>query len=235
MKGEIVCKHYSPDTIYNISNIKRSMNSQEEVQAALQLLQSDYFNYRVAVKSDKLAMTDFARQKNERVGWMDALGGLITSSAPLMQQSPAMVPFILQAVKWTMASFEGSSEIQGVLDQAIAQMEKEQQQGPQQPQDPKLLAAQAKGQVDMQKAQFDAQSKQQQTQLESQTRMQEISAETQSDIAKQAAQATYNTQEELAKTRLEMEKSAMDAHRQALMPVPVKPRPPFVRKPGQPR
>ena len=53
------------------------------------LLQSDYFNYRVAVKSEKLAMTDFARQKNERTGWMQALGGLITSAAPLMQRSPA--------------------------------------------------------------------------------------------------------------------------------------------------
>ena len=225
LKGEIVCKHYSTETILNMSNIQRTFNSPEEVQRALQLLQSDYFNYRVAVKSEKLAMTDFARQKNERVTWMQALGGLITSSAPLMQQSPQMVPFILEAVKWTMASFEGSADIQGVLDQAIAEQVKmaQQQQMQGTPPDPKLLAAQMKSQTDMQKAQFDAQAKQQQTQLEAQVRQQEIQAETQSDIARQAAQMRYNTQEEIAKTQLDLvretHKGHIDAKKQAMKPV----------------
>jgi hypothetical protein len=232
LKGEIVCKHYAPETILKMSNIQRSFNSPEEVQAALQLLQSDYFSYRVAVKSEKLAMTDFARQKNERIQWMEALGGLMTSSAPLLQQSPAMTPFVLESVKWTMASFEGSSDIQGILDQAIAQQEQQAQQqagqGP--PPDPKLQAAQMKAQTDMQKAQMDAQTKQQQTQLESQTRLQEINAETQSDISKQAAQAAYNTQEEIAKTRLEMEKNAQQAHHDMLKES-VRPRPVVSFKP----
>ena len=227
LKGEIVCKHYSTETILNMSNIQRTFNSPEEVQRALQLLQSDYFNYRVAVKSEKLAMTDFARQKNERVTWMQALGGLITSSAPLMQQSPQMVPFILEAVKWTMASFEGSADIQGVLDQAIAEQVKmaQQQQMQGTPPDPKLMAAQAKAQVDMQKAQFDHQAKMQQTQLEAATRQQEIQAETQSDREKQAAQAQYNIAEEVAKTQLEMQKNAQQAHHDRLKESmkPVKP------------
>jgi hypothetical protein len=233
LKGEIICKHYSPETIQNISNIKRTFNSPQEIQGALELLQSDFFNYRVAVKSEKLAMTDFARQKNERTGWMTALGGLITSAAPLMQQSPAMVPFVLEAVKWTMASFEGSSDIQGVLDQAISGMEKQsqmmQQQGP--PPDPKLAAAQAKTQGDMQKAQFDAQAKQQQAQLEGQLRQQDIQAETQSAVQQQAAQAHYNTQEAVAKTQLEMQKAAQANHHQAVREL-VRPRPVVTRKPG---
>jgi hypothetical protein len=232
LKGEIVCKHYAPETILKMSNIQRSFNSPEEVQSALQLLQSDYFSYRVAVKSEKLAMTDFARQKNERIQWMEALGGLMTSSAPLLQQSPAMTPFVLEAVKWTMASFEGSSDIQGILDQAIAQQEQQAQaqQGQPPPPDPKLQAAQLKAATDMQKAQLDAQTKQQQTQLESQTRLQEINAETQSDISKQAAQAAYNTQEEIAKTRLEMEKNAQQAHHDMLKEA-VRPRPVVSFKP----
>ncbi len=232
LKGEIVCKHYSPETIVNMSNIQKTFNTPEEVQSALQLLQSDYFNYRVAVKSDKLAMTDFAKQKNERVTWMQALGGLITSAGPLMQQSPQMTPFILEAVKWTMASFEGSADIQGILDQAIAGATKQAQQQAMnpQPQDPKIQAAQMKAQMDMQKAQFDAQSKQKQTQLESQTRMQEIAAETQSDMAKQEAQAHFNTQEEIAKTELEMRKNAQQAHHDALKEA-AKPRPQVSYKP----
>ena len=233
LKGEIICKHYAPETIMNMSNIQRSFSNPQEIQAALQLLQSDYFNYRVEVKSEKLAMTDFAKQKNERVTWMQALGGLITSAAPLMQQSPQMVPFVLEAVKWTMASFEGSSDIQGILDQAIAQQEQmaqqQQMQGP--PPDPKLAAAQAKGQVDMQKAQFDAQAKQQQTQLEAQVDQQRIAAETRADIVKQQAQAQYNTQEEVARAQLEMQKNRQQAHLDMVKEA-VKPRPPLVRKPN---
>jgi len=219
LKGEIICKHYSPDTIMAMSNIQRTFNTPQEVQQALELLQSDYFNYRVAVKSDKLAMTDFARQKNERVTFMEALGGLITQTAPAIQAAPGLAPFVFEAVKWVMSSFEGSREIGGLLDQAIQaatqQMQQQQMQGP--PPDPKLQAAQMKAQTDMQKAQMDAQSKQAQTQLESQTRMQEIQAETESDIAKQAAQAKYNTQEEIAKTQLEMQKNAQQAHHDAML------------------
>jgi hypothetical protein len=231
LKGEIVCKHYDVNTIVNMSNIKRTFNGPEEIQAALQLLQSDYFNYRVAVKSDKLAMTDFARQKNERVSWMEALGGLITSTAPIMAQSPAITPFILEAIKWTMASFEGSADIQGILDQAIAAQSKqlESQQG-QQPPDPKLQAAQMKAQTDMQKAQFDAQAKQQQAQLEGQLRQQDIAAETQSAVQQQEAQAQFNTQEAVAKTHLEMIKAHQDNQHKALLEAS-KPRPVVSYKP----
>ena len=239
LKGEIVCKHYSPETIQNMSNIQRTFNSPDEVQRALELLKSDYFNYRVAVKSDKLAMTDFAKQKNERVTWMQALGGIITSAAPLMQQSPALAPFVLEAVKWTMSSFEGSADIQGILDQAIAaatkQAQQQQMQGP--PPDPKLAAAQFKAQsdqqkmqMDMAKEQFKAQSSQQQAMLEAQTRQQEIQSETQSDIAKQAAQARYNTEEEIAKTHLEMVSNAQKAHHDAMREA-MKPKPVVTHKP----
>ncbi len=232
LKGEIICKHYAPETIQAMSNIQRTFNTPQEIAAALELLKSDYFNYRVAVKSDKLAMTDFAKQKNERVGWMTALGGLISSAQPLMQQSPEIAPFILEAVKWTMASFEGSADIQGLLDQAIAQQTKALQSGQmqQQQQDPKLATAQAKAQADMQKAQFDAQAKQQQTQLEAQLDQQRIASESQAAIEQQAAQARYNTQEEVAKTHLEMVKAHQDNQHKALQEA-IKPRPVVSYKP----
>ena len=232
LKGEIICKHYSPDTILKMSNIQRSFNSPDEVQKALALLSSDYFNYRVEVKSDKLAMSDSTKMKNERIGWMQALGGLISAMGPMMQQSPQLAPFFLEAIKWTMASFEGSKDIQGVLDQAVAQTERQIQQqmmqGP--PPDPKLLAAQAKGQVDMQKAQFDAQAKAHQTQLESAARMQEIQAETEADVAKQAAQAHYNTQEEIARHQLQVQENRQLLHHD-LVKEAVKPKPVVSYKP----
>ena len=239
LKGEIVCKHYSPETIQNMSNIQRTFNTPDEIARALELLKSDYFNYRVAVKSDKLAMTDFAKQKNERVGWMSALGGLITSAAPVMQQSPGMMPFILEAVKWTMASFEGSADIQGILDQAIAaatkQMQSQQMQGPSP--DPKLQAAQMKMQSDQQKAQMDmakeqlkARTSQQQSMLEAINRQKEIQSETQADIAKQAAQAQYNTTEEVARAHLEMMVSAQEAKHDAMREA-AKPKPQVSYKP----
>jgi hypothetical protein len=233
LKGEIVCKHYSPETIFNISNIQRTFNTPQEVQKALELLKSDFFNYRVAIKSDKLAMTDFAKQKNERVQWMSALGGLVTSSVPLIQAAPALMPFVMECVKWSMAAFEGSADVQGILDQAIQQMQQQQQmqaqQGP--PPDPKLISTQMKGQMDLQKAQHDAQARMMEILAEAQARKQEVAIETQSDIAKQAAQAKYNTDEAVAKTKLDMMKQAQKAHHDALK-ASMKPAPVVTYKPN---
>ena len=67
LKAEIICKQFSPDTIRNMSNIERTFDNQPgQIEAAMSLLKSDFFNYRVEVKSDKIAMTDFTKLKNER-------------------------------------------------------------------------------------------------------------------------------------------------------------------------
>ena len=240
LKGEIVCKHYSPETILKVSNIQRSFDSPDEIQSALQLLQIDYFSFRVSVESDKLAMTDFAKQKNERVSWMQALGGLLTEAAPLLQGMPTLLPFVLEAVKWTMASFEGASDIEGVLDQAVQktlqQLERQQAQGPQP--DPKLQAAQLKaqsdqqkGQMDLQKEQFKAQADTRQTMLETQAHIAETRAETQSEVVQQEAQAKYNMLEKMNEHRLKLVENAHKHHQdmvKATLPKPVvsyKPRP----------
>lgn len=225
LKGEIICKHYSPDTILKCSNIAKSFDSPQEVQSALELLQSDYFSYRVCVESDKLAATDYAKRKNERVGWMQALGGLLTESAPLFQAMPTMIPFVLEAVKWTMASFEGSGDIEGVLDQAVQQtmqmVQRQQMQGP--PPDPKLQAQQLKAQSDQQKGQMDiqkellkAQTAKEQTLLESQVRQAEIKAETQASVVQQSAQAHFNNEEELTRHQLEVAHTSHEAREERL-------------------
>jgi hypothetical protein len=79
-----------------------------------------------------------------------------------MQFMPESTPFLLQVLQWTVAGLKGSSTIEGVLDQAVAEAQKtvKQKQAaamarPTQPPppDPKILAAQIKAKAELGKVQ----------------------------------------------------------------------------------
>ena len=230
LKAEIICKQFSPQTIKNMSNITRTFESKIQIDKAMELLKSDFFNYRVEVKSDKIAMTDFTKLKNERVQFMEGLSNLVTAAGPMLQTYPVALPFLMQCLKWTMTSFQGSQEIGGVIDQAIAKLEQQAQQAqdnpPPQQQDPKVQAQQMKAQADLQKQQADLQGK-----------MQEIQAGTQADVVKSQLAAQTEQQKQAARAEAdivsEQAKQRMDLQKSAALEIAKPPPPPPI--PGAPR
>jgi hypothetical protein len=214
IKAEIISKHFEPQTILDRSNLMNTPDAQYAQQAIA--LVKDYRKaaFRVEVKPEAVSLTDFAALKQERMEFVQALGGLIQQAAPLAQVMPGSMPFVLEIVKWAMAGFKGASSIEGVLDQAItaAQQQSQQQaaQGP--PPDPKLEAEKMKAQTQMQatqmKAQVDAQghqmksvSEQRRIQAETQSELARIQAQTQADLLTRQQDAEFNLQETLATTR----------------------------------
>jgi len=125
---------------------------------------------------------------------------------------PAATPMLLEMLKWGLAGFKGSQEVEGVLDQAIEKlnqqqsMQKDEQKEPS-PEQIKAQMEQAKQQFEMQKMQMQTQADQQkqqgemqQIQLEAQIRQQEIQAEAQSKLEVERAQAVFNIDEEAHET-----------------------------------
>jgi hypothetical protein len=75
----------------------------------------------------------------------------------------------MELLKWGLAGFKGSNEIEGVLDKAIADFVKGQQQGGEKKPSPEEIKAQTeiqKMQLELQKAQMAAQADQQRIQAE---------------------------------------------------------------------
>lgn len=180
IRAEIISKHFDIETIIERSNILYTPDK-KDAEAAAKLIKEQFFAYRVAVKPDAVAMTDFAALKQERT---EFLGGISTFLPTMMQAAQAMpgsMPMMLEILKWVMAGFKGSSQIEGILDQAIEGAQKAlEQPRPPRP-DPRMQVEQLKAQAGMAK-----------TKLEIQGDLALEAKKTEGKIIEQKAQAAFN-------------------------------------------
>lgn len=202
LKLEIISKHFDPKTIVERSNIMRTPDA-EYAQDAVALIKSDFYQFRVEVKPESVSLTDYAAMRSERTEFITGLSQFLTAAVPAAQGMPGSAPFLMQLLQWFMAGFKGGSQMQGVIDQAIAAAEKaEQQKAAQPPQppppDPKVQAIAMKGQQD-----------QQHTMTELQADLARIGAQTKAAVSQRAAEAHIDVQEEAAKQRIKDPMTAM--------------------------
>lgn len=229
LKAEIIAKHYQPYCIIQQSNIMSTPDAALAQQAIELIKNPDISRWKIQVKPETLAMVDYAQLKQDRVEYINALATFLQSAAPLLEMSPAAGPFLMQLMKWGLAGFKGSNEIEGVVDQAIAQLENMMKSGQGNKPDPEQIKAQAeiqKAQMSMQEAQMKAQADMErikmemiQSQQEHQFKMRELETKHQLEMQKlhmsvtaererQEAQTEANTTERIvdaAATKMEME------------------------------
>ena len=174
LKAEIISVHYNPQTILNQSNIKFDDVDQQFVNPAIGLIKSkSQLIWRVKVRPESIAMVDYAQLKAERTEYIMALSQFMQSAAPIIQQEPTSLPYLLRLLQWGLAGFKGSQQIEGVMDQAIAAATQSAQQ-------PKPDANAMKMQLEQQKQQSDLQMKQ----MEGQLKQQEFAQKMQQDQLK---------------------------------------------------
>lgn len=208
LKAEIIAKHYQPQTIIEQSNILESFDGKDMqlVQAAVELIkQPSKAQWKITVRPESLAIADYAQLKADRVEFIMAMAQFLQSSAPLVEQMPQATPTLLKLFKWSMAGFKGSSEAEGILDQAITMMEK---QPPQQKPDPEQQKAQLemqKMQGEMQMAKEEHAAKIQQDQMKFQQSM----AESQQKFQLEVQKMKMEMQQMIQEFQLEMQKLAM--------------------------
>jgi hypothetical protein len=206
IKAEIIARHFDPQTIAARSNIEMSFDADLAGPAIALIKNPDVARLKVDIRPESVAMVDYAQLKAERTDYLNALATFLQSSAPLIQQDPAATPFLMQLMRWGLAGFKGSSEIEGIIDKAIEAMQQKQQQGQQQ--DPAAQAAQ----MEMQKEQMKVQGEMQKIQAKSQADMQMRQMDMQADIQTAAEQHKMKMAEieadlmsKIAETRAKME------------------------------
>jgi hypothetical protein len=131
IKAEIISKHFQPETIAIRSNIMRTADAQYAEQAIQLIKDENLAEYRVNVEADSMAAMDWSAERDSATQFLSGLGAFVTQVAPLGQMMPQAVPYMLKLLQWSVSKFRVSADIEGVLDQAIAQM---QQAGTQPPQ-----------------------------------------------------------------------------------------------------
>lgn len=215
LKAEIISKHFSPETIVRRANIENTFDAQLVPQALSIIKDWVKARLRVKIRPESVAMVDYAQLKQERTEFINALSMFMQSAGPLMEQSPALVPHLMQLLQWGLAGFKGASEIEGVIDQAVQQMQKQQEQQQEQP-DPAVQQEQAKAQAEQQKIQAKAQADLQARRVDMQAdirtmqqqhaaKMAEIRADMEAKIAEVQSKMEADISLELVKSRAMIE------------------------------
>lgn len=171
IKAEIISKHYDPETILKQSNIQYMMGiDPNNAMQAVQLIKSEFYQYRIEVKPESVAMADMAAVKQERSEFLLAVAQFLQSSAPIIQGAPWAGRYLLQMLSWAMAGFRGGASIEGVLDQMVVQADMAQKQAAAQPPppNPEIEKAKMEMQISQQQAQMDMQMKQMELQIKQQ-------------------------------------------------------------------
>ena len=131
IKAEIISKHWQPETIAMRSNIMRTPDA-EFAGPAIQLIKDERLaEYRISVEADSLSAMDWAQERDSAVQFMSAMGAFVAQIGPMIQTVPGSSPYFLRLLQWSVSKFKVSSEIEGVLDQAVAQLQANPPQPPQ--------------------------------------------------------------------------------------------------------
>ena len=207
IRAEIICNHFEPESIYEQASAMYMMDSFEVVQQAIQLLKGNEMNWmwQISIKPESIAMVDYAQLKAERVEYLTAIGTFVNAVEAIGAKEPEMLPFLMELMRWGLAGFKGSQQIEGILDHGIDQV-KQRLANPQPQQPPiELQEIQAKHQAEMEKQAKKAQDDMMKLLNQHKAKLIEIAADTESHESAERIQAYFNILETEAKMRADIQ------------------------------
>jgi F0F1-type ATP synthase membrane subunit b/b' len=201
LKAQVMCNKFQPQTIMLYAAAgQMSQPDQQMIPQAMQLMQDKPLrNFRIEVDADSLVQIDEQQNKKDRVEFLTAFGGFMREALPVGQQSPELVPMLVELIKFGIGGFKQAKPIEGVLDVALEQM-KQKQAGPQeQKPDPEMMKMQAQQQSDQMRVQADTQA----AQAKMQSDIQMTQAKTQAEMQIEQMKMQYAGQLEQQKLQFE--------------------------------
>ena len=210
IKAELLVRHFEPTILAEMANAQNMVpEDQQLLIPALQLLKGNHekMEWRVSIGSDAMAIVDYAAQKRERSEFMTAVATFLQSASTVGQGSPQLIPLMLQLLKFGVAGFRVSREIEGVFDRYVKEFDEqiEQQKNAPPPPDPE----QEKMKAEMALKQQDQQMKQQGEQAKFAMEQQRTQAEMAMEQERQQAELAMKQQEGELKLQMMREENAL--------------------------
>jgi len=223
IKAQIICKHYTTDTIIKIGGCTELPEADFNlVPQAIKLLKNvDASSFRIEIAADSMVQMDEIQEKQDRVEFLTATSQYMEKVLPVGQQSPELVPLLMEMLKFGVTGFKAGKGLEGEID-ATADKLKQIAAQPKQPQpNPDLIKIQAQTQADQQQMQMNAQAKQQEAQIQMQLEQhkqemqaQQIQHQNQIEAQRSALEAQHNAQLEQQRiendARLEFQRQQFD-------------------------
>lgn len=214
LKAQIICSKFQPETILMYAAAAQmSPEDQQFIPQAMQLIQSDALrSFRIEVAADSLVQLDESQTKQERVEFINALANFMREALPVGQQTPELVPMLMQIIRFGVAGFKQARQIEGTIDLALQQLVAKAAQAAQSPQaDPEAMKAQAQQQTAQAELQAKIQIEQAKAQADMQIEQMKAQTTAQAEQQRQQFDAQMKMQEFAAKEQLERWKADLDA------------------------
>ena len=206
IKAQIICNHFTDETLLQISGaMQLSPQDQQMIPQAIALLRNEAAkNFRIEVASDSMIYQDEQQEKQDRMAFLQAVGGFMAQAVPMVQNAPELAPMALEMLKFGVTAFKAGKQLEGIIDQTADELRNQAEQAKGKPKPP--TAEQQKMQMQMQIEQAKMQADQQKMQATAQLEQQKMAAQMQLEKAKQE----YQAQENQLKFQLEEQRNQMD-------------------------
>ena len=207
IKAQIICNHFTDDTLLKISGAQQlSPSDQQMIPQALQLLRNEASkNFRIEVTSDSMIYQDEQQEKDDRVQFLTAVSGFMTTAMPIAEKAPELTPLLMEMLKFGVTAFKAGKQLEGQIDETADKLREMAAQKANQP--PPPTPEMQKAQMQMQIEQAKIQAKQQELQMNSQLEQAKLQGQMQLEKAKQE----YQAQENQLKFQLEAQRNQADA------------------------
>ena len=204
IKAQIICNHFTDDTLIKISGaMQLSDVDKQMIPQAIALLRDEASkNFRIEVTSDSMIYQDEQQEKQDRMAFLQAVGGFMQQAVPMVQQTPELAPMALEMLKFGVTAFKAGKQLEGIIDETADKLRNSAKQMEGQP---KPLP------VEIQKAQMDSQAKMQQLQMQAQ--LEQVKLQNQMELEK--AKQEYQAQENQLKFQLEAQRNQADLEMQS--------------------
>jgi hypothetical protein len=188
IKGQIICKHYQPDSIAAIAGANMlSPQDQALVPQAIGLLRDNAMSdFRIEISSDSLIEVDEQQEKQNRMEFIQAVSAFVqqASAAP-----PQLAPLLGEVLLYGVRAFKAGKTIEGTIEDAVEQL-KQQAAQPQEPQpDPEMVRAQMQIQLEQERLRGDQERAQQQMMLDRDMEMEKARLQQDTELKKAALQS----------------------------------------------
>lgn len=166
MMGEIICEHFSPDTIRQMSgydmmpdanpeppepdpNNPMAPPPQDEWTQIVNLLKNDPLRrYSIQIETDSTVAVDTQANKEAWTEYLKAVGGFVFQAAQILETAPALGPYIKESLLATSRAYKCGTSLEDSLSSSFdAHIQQISQPPPPPPPDPRIEAEQIKAQV----------------------------------------------------------------------------------------
>ncbi len=211
MMGEIMCEHFSPDTLLLMSDYDQSDDpgpeGMQKVAQAIALLKNDKVRgFRIEIEDESTIAQDAEAEKTARVEFIKAVGVFIKEAVAATQMVPELGPLLGKMLLFAVRGFKVGRDMETSIEDALQQLQQAQKAAAQQPKPPS--PDEVKAQAEAQKAQADLQMSTQQSEVDA--------MKVQADMAiklkeMEAKEADAQRQHEFAMADLELKARKQDS------------------------